>query len=50
MAAAEAAGGIFEWLGQPSVIGEILAGCIVGPSMLGWVQPTEVTNALARWV
>ncbi len=48
MAAAKLLAEIFERLGQPSVIGEILAGCIVGPSMLGWVQPTEVTNALGE--
>jgi Kef-type K+ transport system membrane component KefB/nucleotide-binding universal stress UspA family protein len=31
-----------EWmkrLGQPSVLGELLAGIILGPSLLGWVWP-----------
>jgi len=37
-----------ERLGQPAVIGEILAGVIIGPSLLNWVQPTEITGALAE--
>ena len=32
---------IFERLRQPAVVGEILAGVLIGPSVLGWVQPTE---------
>jgi Kef-type K+ transport system membrane component KefB len=26
-------------LGQPLVVGEIIAGCLLGPSVLGWVSP-----------
>jgi Kef-type K+ transport system membrane component KefB len=37
-----------ERLGQPAVIGEILAGVIIGPSLLNLVQPSEVTSALAE--
>src|SRR5689334_5094087 len=37
-----------ERLGQPAVIGEILAGVIIGPSLLNWVQPTDITGALAE--
>lgn len=32
-------GWIFTKMGQPSVIGEILAGIILGPSVLGWLWP-----------
>lgn len=33
-------GRIFEKLKQPRVVGEILAGIMVGPSLLGWVAPS----------
>ncbi|HEX8748422.1 MAG TPA: cation:proton antiporter [Pyrinomonadaceae bacterium] len=39
---------LFERLRQPAVAGEILAGVIIGPSLLGWVAPTEITNTLAE--
>lgn len=32
---------IAERLGQPAVAGELLAGVVVGPSLLNWVQPNE---------
>jgi Kef-type K+ transport system membrane component KefB len=32
----------------PSVVGEIAAGCAVGPSLLGWVQPAEALDVLAE--
>lgn len=32
---------IFERLRQPAVVGEILAGIIIGPSVLGWVNPAD---------
>lgn len=32
-------GSLFNRWGQPSVIGEILAGILLGPSLLGWVWP-----------
>jgi Kef-type K+ transport system membrane component KefB len=47
-AAAKLAAEIFERLRQPAVVGEILAGVVVGPSVLGWVAPSEVTSALAE--
>lgn len=31
---------LFTKIGQPSVIGEILAGIILGPSVLGWLVPS----------
>ena len=39
---------IMERLRQPGIVGEILAGAIVGPSVLGWVQPTELLHALSE--
>lgn len=39
---------IFERLNQPAVVGEILAGVIIGPSLLGWVQPSEITSLIAE--
>lgn len=34
--------------GAPSVIGELLAGLLLGPSVLGWVEPTETLMTLAE--
>src|SRR5437867_12161799 len=33
-------GSAFRVLGQPRVIGEIVAGLLLGPSLLGWMLPT----------
>lgn len=46
--AAKLAAEAFERLKQPAVAGEILAGVIIGPSVLAWVEPTGLTNALAE--
>ncbi len=35
-------------LGAPAVIGELTAGIVLGPSMLGWLQPGEVIKLLAE--
>lgn len=48
LAAAKIMAEIFERLRQPSVVGEILAGVVVGPSLLGWVTPSEITETLAE--
>src|ERR687897_1923877 len=39
---------LFERLRQPAVAGEILAGVIIGPSLLGWAAPSEITRLLAE--
>lgn len=39
---------IFERLGQPAIVGEIIAGAIIGPSVLGWIHPNEVLTALSE--
>jgi Kef-type K+ transport system membrane component KefB len=36
---ARLAGWIFRWFHQPQVIGEMVAGLALGPSLLGWVAP-----------
>ena len=38
-------GWVFRKIGQPSVIGEIIAGIVLGPSLLGWIFP-ELSIAL----
>jgi Na+:H+ antiporter len=39
---------IFKRLDQPGLIGEILAGVVVGPSVLGIVEPGEVLEVFAE--
>jgi Kef-type K+ transport system membrane component KefB len=39
---------IFERLGQPGIVGEILAGILIGPYVLGWMQPNEVLDILSE--
>ncbi len=35
-------------LGVPTVIGELTAGIILGPSLLGWLEPTAIIQVLAE--
>lgn len=39
---------LFKRLGQPTIVGEILAGVIVGSSVLGLVEPTETLEVFAE--
>src|SRR5947207_3891683 len=39
LAATRTVGAMFRRLGQPAVIGEIAAGILLGPSLLGWLWP-----------
>jgi Kef-type K+ transport system membrane component KefB len=39
---------IAERLKQPAVVGEILAGVIIGPSVLGWIKPDGFLSLLAE--
>lgn len=48
LASAKVMAELFERIGQPSVVGEILAGVIVGPSVLGLVAPSEMLSVLAE--
>ena len=38
---------IFERLKQPGIVGEILAGIIIGPQVLGWMAPNEFLTILS---
>ena len=38
---------LFERIRQPAIVGEILAGVLIGPSVLGWIAPNPVLSALA---
>jgi monovalent cation:proton antiporter-2 (CPA2) family protein len=35
-------------LGQPSVLGKVLVGIILGPALLGWVQNTEILTVFSE--
>ncbi len=48
LAAAKFMAELFERLRQPAVAGEILAGVLIGPSLLKLVAPTEITGVLAE--
>jgi len=48
LAAAKILAEIFERLRQPAVVGEILAGVLIGPSLLGWAAPSEIISVLAE--
>lgn len=39
LALAKLAGALLRRIGQPAVIGEMLAGIVLGPSLFGWVWP-----------
>jgi Kef-type K+ transport system membrane component KefB len=38
---------VAERLNQPGIVGEILAGVLVGPSVLGWLAPNEFLSAMS---
>ncbi|MDE3196262.1 MAG: cation:proton antiporter, partial [Acidobacteriota bacterium] len=38
---------VAERLNQPGIVGEIFAGVIVGPSVLGWLSPSEFLSAMS---
>lgn len=48
LAAAKIMAEIFERLKQPAVVGEILAGILIGPSVLGLIEPSSIINILAE--
>src|ERR1051325_11261301 len=39
---------VAERLRQPGIVGEILAGVLIGPSVLGWLAPNELLTALSE--
>jgi Kef-type K+ transport system membrane component KefB len=38
---------LFERCKQPGIVGEILAGALIGPSVLGWIHPNDTLKALS---
>lgn len=46
--AAKVAGQISIRLGQPSVLGKIIAGIIIGPAVLGWISGSEVITIFSE--
>src|SRR5437588_2749757 len=47
LASAKRLSEIFERLGQPCIVGEILAGILIGPYVLGWMAPNEILRILS---
>jgi Kef-type K+ transport system membrane component KefB len=45
--AAKVIGEVFERLKLPAVLGEILAGAVMGPYALGWIHPSDTLGAIA---
>ena len=41
-------GELFERLGQPGIVGELLAGVLIGPGVLGWMAPNDTLNILSQ--
>jgi Kef-type K+ transport system membrane component KefB len=39
---------LFERFHQPGIVGQILAGVVIGPSVLGWMAPNDFLTALAE--
>lgn len=39
---------LFESFGQPGIVGEIAAGVILGPSLLGWLAPDSFLTSLSE--
>lgn len=48
MAVAWSAAMMLRWVGIPIIMGELVIGVILGPSVLGWVEPSEVIKVLAE--
>ena len=46
--AAQIGGELARVIRLPSVVGEIVIGCVLGPSVLGWVTPSEPLEVLSE--
>src|SRR5258708_901454 len=45
LATARVLGGLAHLIGLPAIVGELLTGALLGPSLLGWVAP-----GVAAWL
>lgn len=45
---AQIGGELARMIRLPSVVGEIVIGCVLGPSVLGWVMPSEPLDVLSE--
>ncbi|MFA6665537.1 MAG: cation:proton antiporter, partial [Armatimonadota bacterium] len=45
---AKVLGEVAERLGQPSVLGELVAGVLLGASVLGWIKTSDSITLLAE--
>jgi Kef-type K+ transport system membrane component KefB len=48
LTAAKVGGELAGRIGQPAVLGELIAGILVGPSLLGLIEPLELIQFLAE--
>jgi Kef-type K+ transport system membrane component KefB len=48
LAGAKIGGALLQRIGQPAVLGELLAGVVLGVSLLGWVNPEEEIVGLLK--
>lgn len=39
---------VFRHVGLPTIMGELLMGVLLGPAVLGWVEPNEIIEILAQ--
>lgn len=46
--AAQIGGELARLIRLPGVVGEIVAGCVIGPSLLGWIVPSEPLEVLSE--
>ncbi|HEX5489217.1 MAG TPA: cation:proton antiporter [Rhodanobacteraceae bacterium] len=47
-AAAQVGGWLARAVRLPDVVGQIVAGCLIGPSVLGWIAPNEPLEVLSE--
>ncbi|TAM98740.1 MAG: cation:proton antiporter [Rhodanobacteraceae bacterium] len=47
-AASQVGGAIARLIRLPDVVGQIIAGCVIGPSVLGWITPSEPLEVLSE--
>lgn len=45
---AKVLGQVAQWAKQPSLVGELLAGVLIGPALLGWIHLGEFQEVLAE--